>query len=149
MCASTVLQRARPPRALARQCRFTTLYTVAPRSADVQDGSGPAAKEGGGRCRGEGDISAIWAGKFYFYTPLESTEDDRNSVKKNTFGRHTEIKSSDLTCVFYAARVNLYKKKGGNILCKISARWMCPKFWIGQKTRVLALQTRKTRPRPP
>ena len=36
-----------PPRALARQCRFTMLYTVAPRSADVQDGSGTAAKEGG------------------------------------------------------------------------------------------------------
>ena len=40
-----------PPRALARQCRFTILYTVAPRSADVQDGSGTAAKEGGGRFR--------------------------------------------------------------------------------------------------
>ena len=115
-----------PPRALARQCRFTMLYTVAPRSADVQDSSGTAAKEGGGRFRGEGDISAIWAGKFYFYTSLESTGDYRNSVKKNIFGRHTKIKSSDLTCALYAARVNFYKKKGGNILCKISARWMCP-----------------------
>ena len=37
-----------PPRALARQCRFTMLYAVAPRSPELQDGSGTAAKEGGG-----------------------------------------------------------------------------------------------------
>ena len=46
---------------------------------------GRPLKKGGGRFRGEGNILAIWAGKFYFYTPLESTGDYRNSIKKIYF----------------------------------------------------------------
>ena len=45
-----------PPRALARQCRFTILYAVAPRSPELQDGSGTAAKEGGGSLYDRGDL---------------------------------------------------------------------------------------------
>ena len=45
MCASTVLQRARPPVRLHGSA-VLLYYTVAPRSADVQDGSVYDVQEG-------------------------------------------------------------------------------------------------------
>ena len=87
---------------------------------------GRPLKKGGVALGERGAFRRFGQEKFYFYTPLESPEDYRNSVKINIFGRHTKIKSSDLTCALYAARINWYKKKGKNLLCKISARWVCP-----------------------
>jgi hypothetical protein len=87
---------------------------------------GTAAKEGGVTLGGRGTFRRCGQENFIFTPRWNRLRITETMLKKNIFGRHTKIKSSDLTCALYAARINWYKKKGKNLSCKISARWMCP-----------------------